>query len=61
MSLCTLCIDFDQLFIKGVHVLFQLSLLLLYVLQILTQRFNFCLMLQNKHLCVNIKYLLLYS
>ena len=44
----TLGTDLDQLLVEGVHVLLQLPLLLLHVLQVLRQRLDLCLVLQAR-------------
>lgn len=44
----TLSAEFDQLLIERVHVLLQLPLLLLHVLQVLRQRLDFSFMLANR-------------
>lgn len=44
----TLSTELDELFIERVHVLLQLPFLLLHILQVLSQRLDFSLMLQTE-------------
>lgn len=44
----TLSADLDQLLVERVHILLQLPLLVLHILQVLRQGLDLCLMLQNE-------------